>query len=371
MKNPTSTDQKIYDLLWKELSSAYCLTVEEKRDNLQPTCRTLAGTDLYYDEGNEEIRTADGKFWSEIPDEQARRILAAFLAECLDIKDEYNLVEPWGDDELPVDIFKKMLEKKSIYPLTEADVYSDTLREASISATKECFENAGFDTDDQNEMFQERIYDELWDEVRCTIEERNKSPEKKLFLQSRIHGFVQLGSNYDCWIDIWDAGGLWYEESAMQGILAVLSLNPRKIKEEALKQGIAAKGRWPNYPGREGKEVVKYDTFVKSLRECPNYGNWSFFGTFDMQALWDAGMDADKLTIPSGTDCGMFNNWNGGGTLFFCKTIREISLKEIEHRQKPYSDTYHVRIDEGNKQDYGYPPSSVYGTHPSDDCFLI
>ena len=369
MKNPTLTDQKIYDLLWKNLSAAYCLTTEEKQDGIEPECRALAGTELYYDEGNEEIRTHEGLFWSEIPDELARRILSDFIFEEAPIRNRYHLCEPDYRDEFPADIFGKCLEQKSLQPAYEQDWFWEARTRAAIEATRDLLEDMGFTQEEAAGL--ESEYDGLFDDLRFAIEERNKqSPEKQLLLQTTIHGFVHLSSNYDCWVDIWDAGGLWYEESALQGLLAVLSLNPRKVKEEAAKQGVAARGRWPDYPRREGKEIVKYDDFIKSLRECPNYGNWAFFGTFDMQALCDADFDTGKLTIPSGTACGMFNNWNGGGTLHHIDTIRPLPVKTILRRQARYSDGLKVRIDEGNRRDYGYTPCGVYGNHVSEDTFL-
>ena len=364
MKNPTSTDQKIYDLLWKDLSSAYCLTVGEKRDYLQPTCRTLAGTELYYDEANEEIRTREGLFWSEIDDDQARKILADFILKEAPLQKKYHLCEPEWRDDFPTDILEKCLEKKSFQPAIEEDWYTDEKVRSAVAVTREILKAMGF-SDEEADDFQTN-YDDTFDELRFAVEERDASfPEKELLLRSEAHGFLYLKSNYDCWIDIWEAGGLWYE-GAMQGLLAVLSLNPRKVKEEAGRQDVTVNGRWPDYPEREGKEVVNYDAFVKSLRETPGYGNWAFLGTFDMQGLWD-----DKMTIPSGTTCGMFNSWNGGGTLFFARTIRPLPVKDIIRIQKRYSDGFRVHVDEGGRPDYGYSPSSVYGRHPSDDCFLI
>lgn len=368
MKNPTSADQKIYDLLWKDLSSAYCLTAEDKAWGDAPECKTLAGTELYYDEGNEEIRTREGLFWSEIDDNQARKILADFILKEAPLQKEYHLCEPEWRDDFPMDILEKCLEEKSFQPAIEEDWYTDEKVRCAVAATREILKAMGF-SDEEADDFQ-TYYGETFDELRFAVEERDASfPEKELLLRSNAHGFLYLQSNYDCWIDICEAGGLWYD-GAMQGLLAVLSLNPRKVKEEALRQGVTVNGRWPDYPGRDGKEVVNYDAFVKSLRETPNYGNWAFLGTFDMQGLWDEKFNTDKMIIPSDTTCGMFNSWKGGGTLFFARTIHPLPVKDIIRIQKRYSDGFSVHVDEGGRPDYGYPPSSVYGTHPSDDQFL-
>lgn len=363
--------QKIYDKLWNLLSSSYCLTIPEKTSGWTPCCKQIAGNDLYYDEGNEEIRTREGLYWKELPEDIRNEILAEFLLSDIQLQDKYLLAEPDRNDECPAGLFAECLEKKNITPLYEEDYFVDMIRFSAIQHAREALMSYGLDDDDIKALATDSAFYNAFDEIRFAIEERDHStPCRDLLRQSTMHGFVQLGSNYDCWIDIWDAGGLYYEESALQGLLAVLGLNPRKVKQEALRQGIACHGRWPNYPGREGREAVDCENFIKSLRECPNYGNWAFFGTFDMQALMDAGFDTDTMTIPAGTYCGMFNNWNGGGTLFFCKTVRPLDIKDIRRIQNRYKDTLHVRIDENNRQHYGYTPLSVYGRHISEEPFL-
>lgn len=361
------------NLLFDILHSAYCLTSEQKAAEEKPDCLTVGEYELYYDEGNEQVRLSDGRFWSDLDEELQKDIAVKLIFQQAVLEDEYHLVYTDYNDELPVDVFKKCLEKGSLFPLTEDGVYDEARAYASAYEANEIL-TLQFDlTKEEKDIF--RNTDEF-DQIRLTIEERDKSfPEKEVWMKARIHGLLQLHSNYDCWIDIWDAGGLYGDDNALTGLMAVLSLNPRKVKEEALRQGVACHGRWTDRKSRDGKEVVKYDAFIKSLRECPNYGNWAFFGTFDMEAMWDVLRDPKKsdseLTVPTDTLCGMFNAWNGGGTLHMIRTIRPLPLKDIARIQKRYADGYRIRIDEAGEKDGGYTPLSVYGQHVSEDEFLV
>lgn len=360
------------NLLFDILGSAYCLTAEQKADGVEPDCLAVGMHKLYYDEGNECARLSDGRFWSDLPADLQEKIAVALIFQQITLEDKYHLVYADWSDELPVDIFKKCLEKGNIYPLTEEDYYAEAKAHASIHIANEILD--WFDLEEsEKQIFRES---EEYDELRCAIEERDESfPEKDIWMKARIHGLLQLHSNYDCWIDIWEAGGLWGDDNALTGLMAVLSLNPRKVKEEALRQGVACHGRWPDKKNRDGKEAVKYDSFITSLKECPNYGNWAFFGTFDMDSMWGILRDPKKsisdLTVPTDTLCGMFNAWNGGGTLHMIRTIRPLKLRDVERIQKRYADGYRIRIDEAGEKEGGYTPLSVYGQHVSEDVFLV
>lgn len=279
---------------------------------------------------------------------------------------EYDLVYIDYRDEIPASLVQECLNRKEVYPLTEKDVYSESREYSTRYIIDELLKTEGLDKD-QIELFR---FSEEYDQLRADIQDRDVStPEKDLLARSQVHGYLFLNSNYDCWIDIYDQGGLYFE-GALQGILSVLSLNPRKVKEEAVRQGVAVHGRWPDYTRREGREVVAYDKFVNCLFETPGYGNWCFFGVFDGETLWDNNFDTDGMTITKGTTCAMFNSWNGGGSLTFCETLRDLPLEEVRRKQERYSDGYRVLVDEASVRDNGYTPGSVYGQHLSNDIFL-
>lgn len=283
------------------------------------------------------------------------------------LREKYDLVYIDYRDEISPELVQECIKEKEVYPLTEEDVYAESREYATREIIRELLKGEGLDKD-QIDLFKES---EEYDQLRYEIQDRNVStPEKDLLVRSNVHGYLFLNSNYDCWLPLWETGGLQCEGSALGGLLAVLCLNPRKVKEEAAKQGITTNGRWPNITSREGKEVVDYAKFVHCLNETPNYGNWCFFGVFDGEALWKNSFNTDEMTITKGTTCCMFNSWNGGGSLAFCETLRDLPVAEIIRRQKPYSDAFRVLVDEAAMKGNGYTPLSVYGGHLSNDIFL-
>lgn len=266
---------------------------------------------------------------------------------------------------------------ESIQPQTLHDILKDGLQDQlyEVFLEQECYyAKRALDelldsqkdlTEDQKDLF--RTTDE-YQELLTEIRSRNDSEaEKELFCQSRIRGRVTLHSNYDCWLPLWEAKGLYGTEDALQGIMKMLCLNPAKVKQEALRKGIACYRRFPNLRYREGREVVPYEGFVNCLLECPNYGLWTFFGLFDMKGLWNArnlntdAVETDPLIIPKGTTCTMFNSWNGGGSLDFTETIRDVSIKELNRRGASLYDCATVYVDEKFKDAHGYSSGEVYG----------
>lgn len=215
---------------------------------------------------------------------------------------------------------------------------------------------AGLDRDEKTLFRETSEYDDLLMEIK----QRNDTTAcKDLIRNSRIRCRVTLHSNYDCWLPLWEARGLYGKEDALEGLMKMLSLNPAKVKAEAVRQGIDCYRCFPNLKYREGKELVSYEGFVECLSECPNYGLWTFFGIFDMQALWDSDFQTQGLVIPAGTKCTMFNSWNGGGSLAFTETLRPVTLEELSRRGGKY-DGPKVYVDE-RLNEYGYSSGEVYG----------
>jgi len=284
------------------------------------------------------------------------------------LEDTYTLVYPAYDDDFPHNLLEQCLQKKSFCPATEENVYADAREYATRTIIENLLEQQGLDAD-QIQLF---TYSEEYDQLRYEIQYRDRSnPERELLEKSHIHGFLQLTTNYDCWIKIYDQGGLQYEDNALRDVLAALSLNPRKVKEEARLWGIPCLGRWPDLKARNGKEIVDYEKFIACLNDTPNYGNWAFFGVFDGKALLDAAFNPESLIIPKGTTCCMFNNWDGGGSCQQCTTLRDLPVKDILRKiGKTEWDGVRVCVDEGNKNIFGYTPCSVYGGHLSNNEFL-
>ena len=269
-------------------------------------------------------------------------------------------------DELPAKTVQKCLDKRTSDPLYEEDFWEESRSYCANEEVRRLMEQAGY-TQEQFDLF--KGSDEYWNLV-WEIQDRDRStPVKDTAKQTRMHGYLRFQSNYDCWLPLWEQGGIQVEHTALGGILAALSLNPRKVKEAAVKKGIKTIGAFRNIPSREGKELVDYDQFVQVLCETPNYGNWAFFGCLDLEELLKKGFNPDGMTIPTGTACCMFNWWNGGGSLDFCTTLRPVSVRELRKRLSPYSDDLRVLVDEG-RGNGGYTPCEVYGSHLNDETFL-
>ena len=287
------------------------------------------------------------------------------------LEKSYTLAYADYRDEIPVTLIQKCIDTESIYPLSEEDFWLD----ARDSAVREIIDTLMADkgySPEQREMFQGTPE---YENLRYEIEDRDIStPERDAFNNTRCHAYLRFHSNYDCWLPLWEQGSLYCEGTALAGILAALSLNPAKVRDAAHRRGINTAGRWRNIPSREAHAAVGYDAFINVLIETPNYGNWSFFGSLDMRTLWDILHNPRKtlndMIIPAGTDCAMYNWWNGGGSLDFCKTLLPLPLSTLARRLAPYKDSLKVVVDEFDNEEYGYVPRDVYGGYINEKNLL-
>lgn len=281
---------------------------------------------------------------------------------------EYHLIEVDWRDELPPKIVADCLKAKSLQPLHEPDYFWEGRRETAGYIAAHILEQF---VDDET-IFDSFHNSPEWDVLLDEIEERDVSnPAKETFEKSEIHGYLRLQSNYDVWCPFRMTGGINTEDDALNGIMAVLSLNPAKVRQtaESLGYPVNRRGRWRNLPGREGKEVVKYEDFVNCLAETPCCGSWTFVGKFDMKALYESRCDTREMVIPEKTCCIIFNPWDGSGSYQPIATIRPLAVKDIIRRQRRYLDCHYVVVDErdcGN----GYTTASVYGEYLDESVFL-
>lgn len=284
------------------------------------------------------------------------------------LDDSYELDYVDYRDEYDAKTVEKCIQAKDLSPLYEGDTWDEATYQSAREIAKSVLAASDFDQEDQERFLDDELFIELVQE----IESRNTStPEKDCFLQTTVHGRLTVNSNYDCWVPPYDAGCLYSKESLLWGLMAELCLNPKKVKEEVLRVwDVRVEGPWPDIKSRNGKEVVSYKDFVRVLFECPNYGVWTFLGAFDMQALLDHGFDTEKMVIPKGTTCTMYNSWNGGGSCAFATTLRDLPVQELIRRAAPYQDGVTLHVDEKGCGS-GYASNEVYAGHLSDDKFLI
>ena len=283
---------------------------------------------------------------------------------CAKLYKSYILYQPERDEEVPPKTVQDCIRNKQMDELLRIH-FGECITQAARLTADNHLQTNGF-THEQIRQYKES---DLYDSLCELIESRDHSrPLETLFKQTRCQVRIELHSNYDCWLPLYESP-LRVEESALNGLLATLCLNPAKVKHAAVKKRIPCEGRFPNIPSREGRELVDYDNFIKSLYECPNYGLWTFFGTFDMEALWDNGFNTDAMTIPKGTVCGMYNSWRGGGTTFVIHTLREVSIRELTRRAAPYKDAPYVIVDHREAQNE-YASNEVYGQYLSEEVAL-
>lgn len=289
------------------------------------------------------------------------------------LEEAYSLSYTSYDSEIQPETLDKILKEglqDNLY-----DIFSDQTNYYAREELDKLIDTVQELTEDQKDLFKQ-TYEYL--DLVIEIKSRDESDaEKDIFVKSHIQARVALHSNYDCWPPLWAAGGLKGNESALEGMMKALSLNPAKVKQEALKNDIDCFGSFPNLKYRDGKEIVSYEGFVKCLLECPNYALFSFFGEFDMKALWATGLydtptekQFDSLVIPAGTKCTMFNDWNGGGSLEFTETLRDVTIGELRKRASSRYDHPAIYVDERFKDAHGYSSGEVYGGHVSTKTIL-
>lgn len=283
------------------------------------------------------------------------------------LQKEYYLCFVDYRDELPSGLIQKCINEKNLDPLYEEDVYDDAKRYYAVHEMESILNDNGY-TPEQILLF--RGSEEADDIIEEIMMRDESNPEGECLKKTGINGYIRFHSNYDCWLPIWEQGGIQAQGTALSDIMAALSLNPLKVKEAAREKGIKTIGAFRNCPKREGKEVVDYAQFIRVLIETPNYGNWSFFGRLDGSELYDAKCDIDRMVIPKGTTCAMFNWWNGGGSLDFCETLRDIDVSTLSKRLSRYKGDLKLIVDERENKDYGYTPGEVYGGSVSDDVLL-
>lgn len=286
------------------------------------------------------------------------------------LEPSYTLVYVDYRDELPPSILKECLEKKSLAPLYADDVYREATVEGAGYVIAGLIGKSKLSAEEVDAFRYSSEYDDLLWEI---IENHNASnPEAEIFENASVHGYLRLQSNYDVWCPLRMTRGLNTRDDALCGIMAALSLDPSLVKAAADELGIptAPGSRWREIPARRGKEAVDYKAFVECLYNTPCCGSWTFSGRFDMSALFRNNCNTDRMTIPKGTTCLVFNPWDGSGSYQPIKTVRDLPIRDIVRRQARYLDKIVLSIDVRGVSE-NYTTASVYGEYLSDDYFII
>ena len=255
------------------------------------------------------------------------------------------------------------LSEKSICPLHDDNMW---IIEAQSDASYDVLDELLVKLYDEEVVEQMKLEGDHYDNLRCIIVERDTSnPIKDSLRRTDMYGRFQIYSNFDCFVPPYAEGGVRYD-SYLQTLMTALCLNPAKFAEVSKSEVI---GEFPDIPERNGKEIISYEGLNKCICESVNYGLFSFFGKMNMDYLIDNDFEVKDATIPKGTWCTFFNDWNGGGALDGCETLRDVSIIELKEnlsKLSKYDDVSELIVDEkGNKR--GYSSFEVYGDRLNSD----
>jgi len=198
------------------------------------------------------------------------------------------------------------------------------------------------------------------DIIMGKIEEReNSDPLKELIENTTLRGRATLFSNYDCLPHNFDMNNTYRYDEYVKDIIDILYLNPAIVKRTFNTHGINTQGRWPNLSYRNGKEAVEYKDLADELLNQCCYGLLTFMGMFPLMDLYESGFEEyTKVMVPEGNCCGMYNSWNGGGSLMEMKLKRDLIIP-VQRKNKTKYDRCEICVDERNCQ--GYSINEVYG----------
>lgn len=266
----------------------------------------------------------------------------ATIQECLDAKSDEALYDTLWESDARREGSEYVLEEirdriqcagiyESLHPYIEAWLEEDGNKEAMLEA----------------------------------IEERdNSNPYMEMLSRSRIRARVTLYTNYDSLPHNYDMGNTYSYDGYLKDIVDVLCLNPAKVKQAFNEKGIGTTGRWPDKGKRNGKEAVRYEDLAEELLNQCCYGLLTFMGLMPLADLYQNNFGEYKtIIIPRGNNCGMFNHWNGGGSLMEMELLRDLYIPASFPKKTGY-DRCELCVDEPHAGN-GYCIDEVYGLIPS------
>jgi len=208
----------------------------------------------------------------------------------------------------------------------------------------------------------EEIFEEFRDEIRDHYYDVDNSDVLKDLVRNTnsVEVRIPLYSNYDCINSHYFEGGYAYKESYFGDMVDVLNLNPAKVKKMLLENDVKCYGSFPNYKHRDNKELVSYSDFWQELENSSCGANLLVFtGLLNIQSLLDNNFEIKEVTIPKGNKCGLFSDFQGGGSVLDMELQRDFKIKLNVPRKKNLTkyDSFNLLIDEANS----YSINSVYG----------
>lgn len=219
--------------------------------------------------------------------------------------------------------------------------------------------------DKKNSDLLNELMNEIKDEIfyHCEYEEENESEVLKeveaegdeyIKNTNEIPIRISIHSKYDMKNSQWfeNQRGYSYKDNYLKNMIDVLNLNPYKVGELLKEKEYKVIDNFTNLKEREGEEKVDYEDFITELENDSCGGCLTFLGYISLEDLIEKDFKINKITIPTGCSCGIFNSFAGGGSLMEIETTKEIVLEN--------NDDINFQITIDNEQDR-YSFQRVYG----------
>lgn len=200
---------------------------------------------------------------------------------------------------------------------------------------------------EDNELTREENEDVLWEEIEEEVKKYIKGTNE-MPIRISIH------SNWDMINSHWfeNRCGYSYKDNYLKTIIDLLNLNPYKVGEILKDNEYNVINNFTNLKEREGEEKISYEVFITELENNCCGGNLTFLCYVSLEDLIEKDFKINKITIPTGCNCGIFNSFVGGGSLMEIKTKKEIVLENNN------DITFQLNIDD-KKDSSSF--SNVYG----------
>ncbi len=242
-------------------------------------------------------------------------------------------------DSLSKEQYKDLFKAKTL------EEFKNNLNDLECELWENCIEETNRIEDYliENAMSESNISEDLQDEVRELLQEYFNIDlnEKDLYKNTSLNMVLTLYSNYDCLNSNWleSQSGYSYKESYFGDLLDTLNINPQTFKKRVKELGyFPVAGKFPNYKYRDGKEVVSIDSLIRELENTSSGANLLTFiveTTLDEAIeMFEKYLDSKYVSIKKGTMCGLFDSFNGGGSVLELKVVngqRKIKLKKDEY----------------------------------------
>jgi hypothetical protein len=201
-------------------------------------------------------------------------------------------------------------------------------------------------------------------ELCCELDERDDSDVLKDLLRNtnNIRLRIDLICNCEGILPPHYTKAFSYDDGAKL-IMDALQLNPADVKKYFLSQDVQVIGAFPNRSKRQ--PLVSCQDFFNEWRNCFSYSRLCIPILMDGQDFYDfVTSDKKVLTIPKNSQIGLFDSFNGSGSLFEMSLLKDWTFdlsKEnanlVKNGFNKDFDYFDICID----SEIGYSINEVYG----------